>query len=321
MSLRVGILGARRGRQGLGPFVARCLREAGAEVVGFTATSDATVAQACDQLREMGGVNAPGFTDGNALVDATLPDALAILTPPEHHGAGLRLALDAGLHALCEKPFLWTGGGDLDEASRLVAGFADAGLVLRENCQWPYTLPAWRALHDDAPSGPPARFAMRMAPASQGVQMIADALPHPISVLQAIAPAAAPQVLDPHFSAAGPDAEELSLRFGWQAGEHTVECLVDLSRSPNQPREAGYALDGRWGHRLVRTADYAQFLASGARLAQATRHERTEPLATTPRPENADAQAHDAGSSRPRRVCRAATSSGSSSTNRSSCGR
>ena len=56
------------------------------------------------------------------------------------------------------------------------------------------------------------------------------------------------------------------MRFRWNADGHVVECLVELSQGPSQPREAGYALDDRWGHRLVRTEDYAQFLASGARL-------------------------------------------------------
>ena len=55
---RVAVIGARRARQGLGPFVARELRAAGAEVPCFLTTRPETGAQAARDLREQAGVEA-----------------------------------------------------------------------------------------------------------------------------------------------------------------------------------------------------------------------------------------------------------------------
>ena len=47
---RVGLIGARRRRRGLGPYIARFLNAAGAEVPCFLTTSEATRDEAAAQL-------------------------------------------------------------------------------------------------------------------------------------------------------------------------------------------------------------------------------------------------------------------------------
>src|SRR4051794_32866731 len=64
---------------------------------------------------------APGFTDLEAMLDATRPDALLVCPIIEAHGAAVRAGLEAGCHVLVEKPFVT----DLDEAHELVE-LADA---------------------------------------------------------------------------------------------------------------------------------------------------------------------------------------------------
>jgi predicted dehydrogenase len=263
---RIGILGARRHRQGLGPFVARWLREAGAEVPCFSCTSEETVAQAGADLTRIAGVTAKGWVDGEAMLREESLDAVAILTPPRTHGMWLEHALEAGLDVLCEKPFLWGAEDDLETACQLVDRFEQRGLLLMENTQWPSTLPYFDALHPGAREDPITRFAMRMAPASTGVDMIGDALPHPLSVLQALVPSEVVHVENCRFSTHDSNATELSIGFRYLADGHPIEVMVELSTSPEQPREASLAINGHWAHRLIRTADYAFFFASGARL-------------------------------------------------------
>ena len=288
-------MGARRHRQGLGPFVARWLREAGAEVPAFFCTSAASVAEAGEQLRRVAGLDARGHHEPAAFLDEEL-DGLAILSPAGHHRVWLERALEARLDVLCEKPLVWGDEAEGTAARELVTAFGEQGLLLLENAQWPATLPAFHALHPDAAGEPLRRFAMRMAPASVGVDMIGDALSHPLSVLQALRPAATARVEEPRFSTHHPAATELSVHFrwvaegalepdpadplAWPAGgaepgpvalaregeERSVEVLVELSASPGQPREASLAVNDRWAHRLIRTRDYALFFASGATL-------------------------------------------------------
>jgi len=287
---RVGIIGARRARQGLGPFVARWLTAAGAQVPCFLATSEASLAAAAEQWKAGAGLRARGYLDADAMLSEQALDAVAILTPSPSHRAWLEWALAAGLDVLCDKPLVWGAPNDLAAGHALVADFAARGLLLMENCQWPETLPAFFALHPALRGAPLRRFAMRLAPASTGSAAIGDALSHPLSLLQALRPAARAWIEEPRFSTRDADASQLALAFRWHtagaatvagasaaggasaaplpavADESPVEVMVELSTSPGQPREASLAVNGFWAHRLIRTSDYALFFASGARL-------------------------------------------------------
>jgi predicted dehydrogenase len=265
---RVAIVGARRRRQGLGPFVARELAHAGAEVAGFLGTSAASVQLAHGELRAQ-GIDAHGYLDFDQLVAREKPDALAVLSPFETHEAYLERALAHGLHALCEKPLLWGGTGVAERTRALVEAFAKRRLVLAENCQWPFVLPAYRALFPDALAGGVRSFAMHLSPAQGGTRMLPDCLPHPLSLLQALAPGDDARVEAPRFAPSPPGdlerAHGLVLEFAYRAGGARVEARVELEASDATPRRAGFGVNGRLAERVVRAADYSLSLAAGSR--------------------------------------------------------
>ena len=265
---RVAIVGARRVRQGLGPFVARFLAAEGAAVPAFLGTSASSVALAADELERTAGIRPRGFTDLGDLLSTESVDALAILSPAETHERYLEAALDARLHVLCEKPLVW-GGADLARRAReLWEGFVERGLLLVENCQWPRVLPAFRTLHPDRGQGPPRTFAMRLTPSSRGEQMIGDALPHPLSVLQALAPSGEARIESLAPSTRAPGAGRLVLELVYRTPEHAIESRVELESvglgaGRGLPREASLTMDGATARRRVRMEDYALFLATG----------------------------------------------------------
>lgn len=264
---RIAILGARRRRQGLGPFIARQLVAAGAEVPAIVGTSPETVASAVDELARHAQIEVAGTTSLTELLERHPVDAVAILTPAETHAEQLRWALDAGLAVLCEKPFVWGTDDDLATTIELVEGFAAKQLVLRENCQWPFTLPAFDALHPGVRgAGPLRRFDMTLGPSVTGAATIGDSLPHAISLLQALAPATTADPVDVAFSTRQADATELTVSFTWPADSGPVEASIQLTQTGEQPRQAGYSIDGHQARRLIRAHDYAQFFADGARL-------------------------------------------------------
>lgn len=247
MSLRVGVVGARRVRQGLGPFVARHLVALGAEVPCFLASRAESVPETERAL------SARGYTDLRRMFADEKLDALAILSPSETHERYLAAALDAGLHALCEKPLIWAGTGLAARVRALEHAFRAAGLGLRECCQWPYTLPAYRALHPE--TGGVHGFAMRLSPASREPRaMLGDSLPHPLSLLQALVPGPA-EVGAIRFDALAPGS--LRLACEWRAGGAQVEVEITLVTRERPPREAAYAVNGRWAERRIRPDDYA----------------------------------------------------------------
>ena len=255
MKPRIALIGARRVRQGLGPFVARHLVALGAEVPCFLGTRPETIAES---ERALG---ARGYADLAELLAREKPDALAILSPSETHERYLEAALEARVHVLCEKPLLWDGPGLARRAAQLAERFAAAGLLLRESCQWPYTLPAYRALHSGV--GPLRSFAMRLSPAAREPrQMLGDALSHPLSLLQALCGGAVARA-DDITVAAHPG--EVDLRFAYRTPTYTVASELWLRSSDRPPREAAYAVNGHWAEREIRPSDYAFRFRDGSR--------------------------------------------------------
>lgn len=268
---RVGAIGIRRRRTGVGAFVVRDLVAAGADVPCFLATADETRDAGARELAERFGIEARGYTDLDRMLDSERLDALAILGPAETHAAHLEAAADAGLHALCEKPFVW-GAPDLArKAADLAARFDRRGLLLWENCQWPYALPSFEALHPGALGKPPSRFEMRLQPAGRGVDMLGDSMPHVLSVLQALAPDPAPTVSSVRFSADAPDPPAvgeapppLRVEFAYRTRAADVRARAILRRTDAHPRECALVIDGREARREV-GPDYALAFSAGDR--------------------------------------------------------
>lgn len=263
--VRVGLIGARRARQGLGPFLARDLRAAGAEVPCYQVARTTSLAQADRELREIAGVEARGYTDLSALLANESLDALVVSSPHETHAAVILAAAEAGLHVLCEKPLVW-GEEDLGERARdCVAACEKRGLELWENCQWPYTLSAFERLHPGRANAPPQSFAMRLQPAGPGAKLLADSLPHPLSLLQRLLPGGDPQVTGISISTTAPDAGHVDVRFRYHAGGGEITCEVELRPTQSHPREVAFAVDGHHATRRSSGPDYALSFADGAR--------------------------------------------------------
>jgi predicted dehydrogenase len=258
-------VGAGRRRQGLGPFVARDLVAAGAEIAGFVVTSaasrDAVTRVWSDEL----GIQARGHLAFPSLLQAAPLDAVAILSPAETHERHLEAALEAGLHVLCEKPFVWGRPELAATARRLALGFETRGLLLWENCQWPYTLPAFEKLHPGALAQPPRRLAVRLQPDSSGVQMIGDAAPHALSLIQALLPGASGRIEGLRFKGGRPASQRLALEFRYRAGDRELEVAIQLLRSDRRPRQARLEIDGRRAERLVAADGYQLSFAEGDR--------------------------------------------------------
>lgn len=268
---RLAIVGPRRVRQGLGPFVARELEAAGAEVTSFLCSRPESVPVAADELQGLGCVTARGYHDLEELFRSEALDALAILSPPETHGHYLEAALERGLHVFCEKPLVWGESRPGERAKTLAAGFEAAGLLLIENSQWPETLAGFEALHPGVLKEAPSRFHMRLSPSSMGVDMLVDSLSHPLSLLQAWCSLSsdsteADRVENASFKQGESEGEPaVWLTFGFCRGHIRVAAEIELVRQVQQPRRACFALNGRLAERLVDMSDYSMLFADGDR--------------------------------------------------------
>ena len=109
-------------------------------------------------------------------------DAVSICTPPELHSKQVRQCLEAGLHVLCEKPFVFDSlYKNYKIAQNLIKISKEKKKVLTVNMQWPSVL-------DILPIKKEAKvnnFSMHMEPpgfkettiiASQGVWFFSETL-------------------------------------------------------------------------------------------------------------------------------------------------
>jgi predicted dehydrogenase len=261
----VGIIGARRVRQGLGPFVVRDLAAAGIEVPCFAVTSPGSIEPALAGIQRHAAVSPRGYASAAEMLDREPLDAVAILSPAESHEVYLELAARRGLAALCEKPLVWGGRGIAERAAERVAAFAERGLLLYENCQWPFTLPAFERLHPGSLDAPPRRFRMELQPASRGASALGDTLSHPLSLLQVLVPGNAPAV--DGFSADLPSGPgPLTIRFRYRSGSHSCAVEVVLKPDTALPRHAAIEIDGRAATRVVAPETYQLSFAASGRI-------------------------------------------------------
>jgi predicted dehydrogenase len=263
---RIGIIGGRRARQGLGPFVARDLVASGAEVPCFSVTSPGAIAPALAEIVRHANVSPRGYSNVAEMTFREALDAVAILSPAETHASHLELAARRGLAALCEKPFVW-GDGDLAKRTAgITAAFAARDLLLYENCQWPFALPAFERLHPGSLAAPPRRFRMELQPASRGLGALADSLSHPLSLLQALLPSDAPAI-DGFSAERRPEPEAaLILRFRYRSGDASCAVEVVLRHSQQLPRRAALEIDGHSARRVVAPQTYQLSFAASDRI-------------------------------------------------------
>jgi predicted dehydrogenase len=256
-AFRVGVVGARRTRQGVGEHLARFLHVAGARVVAVAGTTSATAAEAARVAAASGIVAAP-FADVAGLVAAAALDALVIASPVPSHEAYLRLALDARLHVLCEKPLLVPDAESVERGVELLEAFAARNLLLAVNTPWRHVLGAYMQLEPDVAPRTARRFEMELSPAGEGAAMIPDALPHPLAVLAHLHPSDAP-LEDVTVELASARAATVRFRTGGGAGGG-VDATIRLATCERPPRPAAIGFDGRLVRREIEEPGYRLFL-------------------------------------------------------------
>ncbi len=257
---KIAVVGPGRSRNGLGPFLAGFCEEAGLRVVAAAGRDGLRTEAACAEFAVRFGHPVAAFTEVDRMLAVSGADALVIASPAAAHLEALRAALEHGAAVLCEKPLVAPAQGAAVEA--LLDAFAERGLLLVENCQWPETLHVFEEVWPGLLAEPITEVAMRLSPTAGGRAMLEDSLSHLLSVAQvaaAIGPGA--RLLGVELEGAGPASEAAEMRATVAQDGRQIRLRLELRRVPEQPRPAWVELDG---HRLVRTVDQSD---GGYRLA------------------------------------------------------
>ena len=264
MTINIVLAGARSVRQGTGPFIAAALQKAGARITGIVGTTSTSVQQAEHELAQRPGISTRGYTDLRAAIATEKPDVVALCTPWQVHAEQLAIVAEAGCHCLVEKPLAWPLSNA--QVADLVMAFEQRGLLLHMVSQWPFTLPAFHALHGEL-TAPVEQFTMRLSPISIGENMIPDAAPHLISMLQAlVGPGDCEDiVVTPGTNSSSATLDSLTLNFAYRTARGVTQARLQLQTSVERPRPAWYQINDMKVEREVVLPEYQQYLAANGR--------------------------------------------------------
>ena len=273
-TIQIGLIGPSRRRQGLGPFIARYAERFGGRVAACVGSSHDSSARGAGELEALLGHEIRPYRDVASMIDGESArgaplDALVIASPHATHEAAVLAAAAAGLHVLCEKPLIWGGEDLVGRAAGIIDAFARAGRVLQVNAQWPFTLPAYFRLFPALEAVKMDRFHCRFSPISMGAAQIPDALPHPLSLLQALSPSGAEQVQDLRVEILKDGFGSQNFAFTWPGVAGPVSCTVQLEIHENLPRPAEYGIQGHTARRVIRLPEYELSFRGETAQAQA----------------------------------------------------
>jgi Oxidoreductase family, NAD-binding Rossmann fold len=254
--IRIGLLGPSRSRQGLGPYLARFAESSGALVTACVGSSLESSQRGALELEGLLGHEVRAYAElesmieGEAMRDTPLT-ALIIASPHASHEAALLCAAEAGLHTLCEKPLIWGGEGLVERTRAILDRFLEAGLCLQVNTQWPYTLPAYYRLFPALAETRPDRFSCRFSPISKGAAQIPDAMPHPLSLLQALSPSEEHELEELRIECKDEAEGVQTFSFVWPGDAGPLACEVHLETHVHPPRPALYGIQGHMADRVI----------------------------------------------------------------------
>lgn len=251
--IKVIIVGARRRRQGIGEFLAKAFSVAGAEVVAVVGTTPETAELAKTNLFEHHAIDCVAYDSLALAIEKETPDIVAICTPFESHLEQLQQVLDAGVHCLCEKPIIWGAENNIAETKKIVDGYFHNKQYLSLVTQWPFTLDAFNKLYPQVKNQPVTEFEMTLSPIRPGPDMVLDAAPHLLSMLQALVGNGKIHNINSSFIN---KRQQLNLIFDYQHLSGNTSVRFTTTVCEEIPRPASYTINGCNLSREIELPDY-----------------------------------------------------------------
>ena len=253
---RAVVIGARRKRQGTGPFVASSFVKAGANVCGVVGTSQHTVELACQELKTLFNIECRGYVSLEQALQTERPDILAICSPYEAHLEALEIAAALGIHCLCEKPLWWGSNPErMKKTIHLLDAFQKKHCFLQTITQWPYTLSYFYKIFPEEKDKTVTRFEMELSPRKLKRDIIPDSGPHLFSMLYALAGSG--KIINPQFQRIHEERKHWEISFLYHTQKTDIETTFDLIQVEKPPRPAAYAINKKEIRRKIRLPDYS----------------------------------------------------------------
>jgi len=232
--LKVAVLGAGN----IGKFHIREFINAQADVTAILGSSRATAARTVEILHSEFNVKPKPYFELDKLIETEDIDAVSVCTPPDLHYIQVKKCLEAGLHVLCEKPFVLDSYlGNSDKASELVELSEKQGKTLSVNTQWPSILDY---IKNQVNFSRLKSFSMYTQPGASGIDMLSDHLPHTNSVVVKLIPDGHAQ--DIKFIKYS--EEDLGICFKYINKNLECDITYKFVCKADRPRKVAFSFDG-----------------------------------------------------------------------------
>ncbi len=250
--LKIAILGA----SGIGRFHFREFARAGVKVTAILGSSYETAERTAVMLSSEFGLRPKAYSELGVLIEAERPDAASVCTPPELHYDQVKMCLAAGLHVLCEKPFVLNSDGDASGlATELVRLAKKRGRVITVNTQWPSVL---RYVQPFVDVSKIRDFFMYTQPGVRGAGILRDHPPHANSMLVKLVPDGRAE--DIEFLVSSP--EEMDVNFEYRARGSRCAVRYKFKFKAARPRDLEFSINGVAFKRHIGEG-YSQKLVTG----------------------------------------------------------
>lgn len=258
--MRVALIGGRRKRSGIGPFIGHYFHRSGAEVVAVLGTTEQTAREASSDLKRY-GINAAAHTDFNRMLTEAQPDAVAIASPASTHFAYLMASVNAGMHVFCEKPFVWDETVDIrDLLTRIFSAAEGRRTTIAMNSQWPFALHCYEALCGPLRGRSVSSFYISLSPQCSGREMIVESVPHALSLLYSTCGAG-----DISELTTTARDDEMTIRFDYVCEGPGCSTEIRLARQQQQPRDFSFGFNGKIVTRRLELERYDIYLQHAGR--------------------------------------------------------
>jgi len=257
--MKISIIGAGRTRNGIGEYIGKYFRQHGAEVTSVLGTTEGTSLQATSALRKY-GIDAHAYTDFDAMVRTEKPDVVVIASPSSTHYDYLLRCLDRGLHVFCEKPFIWDDRPDFRK--RVEDIFEKARkkqLTIAMNSQWPFSIDDYEEICGKIRMEENILFFVRLSPFSPGRVMIAESVPHSLSILYCRLGAGKIEKANFEWDREG----QMSLRFTYLFESRACDVLIKLVHQETPPRDFSFGFNEKIVSRSLDLNHYEIFFNFG----------------------------------------------------------
>jgi len=249
-SMKIAVIGAGRKRNGIGAYSARFANVEGAHIVAVLAQELAIARHDAAGLKEY-GITAEAYGDMETLIDRHRPDAFIIASPAATHADYCVRAVAAGMHVLCEKPFIWDNGFDSRLATRILDSAREQGLIVAMNSQWPFVLPIYDQLCGLPPAAQIESFHIQLAPLSRGRNMIPDSMPHALSILYTVLGPGSLEQME-----LKPASDRLQVSFTYVTMHGRCRVTANLVHETRQPRSFAFGFNGSIAERIIDMETY-----------------------------------------------------------------